>query len=381
MLKFRKLSVAAALAAACIFAACEQAPLDTRPVEPAAYSAARAVGIPPTQWTAFSPLPFSGMSNITSVSGLAANNSYLVAAGFDNNSGIPYAMRYYPSEGWDYLSNLRAFGLTIKPGAAHYLNNTYYLITGASTSSTGVYCSDGVNWQPTGNIGFGTKAATFGGGYYVLAGQNGQAAYSPGLNYNFGTVPSSVTGWSGTGNAAYINAAVYTAEGLYVFGGGSGRIAYTSNITSSTPWATATGTIIDPSNYPFTSDDFVNALAYNGVATVVAGGNTPGGTGILAYSFDYGQTWQEAYTGFSDILSDGIFSVTYGTYTDGRGYFVAANDNGVLAYSYDGTSWLDGVSGVFGPGARVDAAVFYRTTNSFLAAGGDSSGVQIAISN
>jgi hypothetical protein len=356
-----------AVLAAFVFAACQQATLDPAGGGSFALNASvKGVTLEPNAWDDFIALPFEGLSNVESVSGLASGGTYLVAAGYDGGNAL--ASRFDTLSGeWTKPIVLNDYGLTIKPGAAHSLN-CYYLITGASTSTTGVYSTDGDTWTTTGNIGFGTKAAVYGYAQqlYVVAGQNGQAAFSTDLGTAFTLVTQQYTGWSGTGPTAYINAGAYGA-GRYVFGGGSGRIAHTTTVSATTPWTGVTVT-------PFTSTDFVNSIAYGGKDTFVAGGNTVGNTGKLAYSINGGVTWQAATIPVgSPILNANIYAVTYGD-----GYFVAVNDAGDIAYSGDGITWLDATGPTFtDPNARVDAVVFYAATNTFIAGGGDSSGERV----
>jgi hypothetical protein len=364
----------AALLAAFVFAGCEQAALGTQSGEAIALNAAKSVSkitIPPDGWQDFSPLPFPGITGITSVSGLATDGTYLVAAAYGGST--PYVSSYDTVSGlWSSPASLAPYGLTIKPGAIRYING-YFLVTGGSTTINGVYSPDGLKWQQTGSIGFGTKAGVYGPAQhlYVVAGQGGRAAYSPRLDDGFTVIPPNVTGWTnGTGPDVYINAAAY-GDGRYVFGGGSGRIAYTSDITSTTPWYTA-------STPPFQPMDFVNAIAYGGVKTFVAAGNT-GATqsmGIIVYSTDGGVNWDFANTS-AEILNDGIFALTYGD-----GYYVAVNDSGFAAFSTDGMNWYDAPNpSIFGAHPRVDAAVFYAATNTFFAVGGDDNALKVMESN
>jgi hypothetical protein len=392
ILKFRKLSVVTVLIAVLTLAACQQANLDPAGGGSAALNAAKSaqgVGVPPTQWTSFTPLPFAGISGIPTVSGLATDGSYLVATGFDGS--VPYVERYNSASGWTARADLKLLGLTIKPGAAHYLNGTY-LITGGSTSNTGVYSADAStnSWYTTGNIGFGSKAAVYGtlDELYVVAGQFGQAAYAssldPSIVSNFTTIPYTITGWPNSTGAAYINTGVYSeTDNIYVFGGGSGRIAYTSDITNLNPntgkWTAATGTTA--TNYPFPNNGFVNAMAYDGNTTIVAGGNTATDAGILAISTNSGQTWRASTAATTEILSDTIYAVAY-AYVGGQSYFVAVNDSGNFAWSPNGDNWINGTGTVFVPSASntgVNVAVFYA--NTFFAGGGDPSGMKIARSN
>jgi hypothetical protein len=367
--------VCAVLFSVLLFVGCEQATLSPVSGEAASYSlaakAAPNVTVAPTTWSAFTPLPFSGMANITSVSGLATDSAYLVATAFDGTADIPYTSRYDVTTNiWSKPVSLVPYGVTIKPGAVHYLHG-WYLVTGASTSTNGAFSPDGTNWKQTGTIGFGTKAAVYGPAerLYVVAGQNGQAAYTPNLGDNFVTIPETVTGWSGTGNTAYINAGAY-GSGRYVFGGGSGRIAYTDSILKSSednPW-------VGVEDSPLKSADFVNAIAYGGDDTFVAVGNTLDG-GVIVYSTDRGETWEVADTTDSpDVLENGIYALTYD-----NGYYVAVNDSGDVAYSANGITWTD-ATGSVSYSAGVNVVVFYPADNAFFAAGSNAGGVQITVS-
>jgi hypothetical protein len=375
----KKLSLifkSAVIAFALVFAACSQA---LQPGDDAFASNALSlsklpskVGVDPTTWDAFSPLPFVGISGVTAVNGLATDGTYLVAAGY-NGAGIPYASRYDTvTNAWTKPVSL-APSFTIKPGAAHYLNR-YFLVTAGTTSNNGAFSADGVNWKSTGYIGFGTKTGVYGSAeqFYVVAGQSGQAAYSDDL-YHFTTIPNTITGWTvGTGGAVYINAGAY-GDNTYVFGGGSSRIAWTKTILDSAgnlvPWSTGAD-----EEGPFGQDGFINAMAF-GAGVFVAAGNDENNAGVIAYSIDDGQHWTSAILG--TIASTTIYAVTYG-----NGYFTAVNDAGQPAFSTDGDLWHDGtyINSVYGADAQVNAVVYYEATDSFVSGGGDSDGLKMATS-
>jgi hypothetical protein len=369
MKKFKlfQTTVFAALFAALLFASCEQEAFT--PVnltgEPAALNAAVNIAPkptlgPPVLWDVFTPLPFSDVTGVTEIRALTANGPYLVAA--TSNGSVAYASRYDALTGkWTPSAPLTTLG-TAFPSAAFYLNG-YYLVTAGRNVIAGSYSPDGVTWSPTGNIGFGTKAGLYGPleQLYVVAGQNGQAAFTPYLGKNFITIPQTVTGWpSGGGNAAYINAGAYGSE-RYVFGGGSGRIAFTDSILNppATGWTAAT-------TDPFDLEDFVNAIAYGGRDTFVAVGNTAGNMGIIAVSTDRGENWKDVSAGLA-ISQAGIFALTYD-----NGYYVAMNNEGIPAYSEDGINWYNGKDIAFGPGSRVNAVVFYPAANEFFAGGNNA---------
>jgi hypothetical protein len=373
----RKLSLifkSAVIALALVFAACSQAiqPGDDAFASNALRVFPSKVGVDPTTWDAFSPLPFTGTSGVTAVNGLATDGTYLVAAGY-NGAGIPYATRYDTvTNVWTAPVSL-APSFTIKPGAAHYLNR-YFLVTGGTTSTNGAFSADGVNWKSTGYIGFGTKAGVYGAEeqFYVVAGQSGQAAYSDDL-YHFTTIPNTITDWTvGTGGALYINAGAY-GDNTYVFGGGSGQIAWTKTILDSAgdlvPWtqsADAPGI--------FGSDGFINALAF-GAGTFVAAGNDAGNGGLIAYSTDDGVSWTLS------TMTPNIGRVTIYALTYGNGYFVAVNDLGFAAYSTNGITWTDGSGVIYGTNSQVNAVVYYEAADSFVSGGGDNTGPQMAKTN
>jgi hypothetical protein len=378
----------AALLAALLFASCEQEAFT--PVnltgEPAALNAAVNIApeltqTPPIEWYRFSPLPFGDIGGVTSVRTIT-NGPYLVAVTSDSNY-TPYAARFDQLHNqWEDSVPLPGLG-TANPSSSFFLNCNY-LITAGGTVEFGAYSADsGTTWDQTGYIGFGTKAGLYGPSeaIYVVAGQNGQAAYTPDLSARFSVLSNDVTGWpNGGGPPAYINAGAY-GSGRYVFGGGSGRIAYTISILNSSPlnpW-TAAGPV-PGLEFPFDLKDFVNAIAYGGGDTFVAVGNTgeDPSRGIIAYSIDRGETWQNAIIidPNSPILDVGIFALTYAD-----GYFVAVNNNGNPAYSDDGIHWYDGKADAFGTGSRVNAVVFYAPLNVFFAAGNNPNpSVEIAIS-
>jgi hypothetical protein len=371
-------SLFAVLLAVLVFAACSQA---IQPAGETADSAARAlrVGLPPTQWSSFTPLPFTN-TYADQVNALATDSTFLLAVGFDSEDRIAYTHRYSPSTGWMNLVNLSsAVGFIAKPSSAHYLNGSY-LVT-AGTGSVGAFSADGgANWRGT-TIGFGTKAGLYGSsdGNYVVAGQDGQAAYTGNLLSPFTTITNYYTGWSGTGPNAYINTGAY-GDGVYVFGGGSGRIAYTDTILyqgTSTPkrWTTAT---VPTGTGTFETDGFVNVIVYGG-GVFVAVGNNAAGTGVVMYSTNSGQTWNAAIISSTSLATAPVYALAYG-----NGYFTAINDNGDAAYSTNGIIWSRSTATgptVFGTNPYVNYAVYYPTTNTFFVGGENNAGMVLAVSN
>jgi hypothetical protein len=324
------------------------------------------------------------------VRGLASDGQYMVAVGTDPNSGISYASQYeYTSSRWLAPAPLLSIPAGTNVGAINYVNG-FYLATAGSTSQRGDY-SFGYDqrWYTTGTIGFGTKAAVYGpaggvqGNLYIVAGQDGKAAYASSLINNFTVIPAGQfgTGWTGTGPVAYINAGAYGND-IYVFGGGGGRLAYTTNILNSSgqivPWTQVTG-----ANNPFASADFINVIVYgNGIfvaaAEIVHGANVS--TGALAYSTN-GITWTVTDLSDCDIGSNGIFALAYG-----NGYFAAADDDGNIAYSTDGIAWIGANNeDIFDASPRVNAMTYLAGEDGelahFFVGGQNNGGVQVGESN
>jgi hypothetical protein len=371
----KKFFVVAALLAAFVFASCEQSVLTGADPSANAASALRIApqALPPTTWSPFHTLPFGGAA--PAVRGLATDGSYLVAIG---NTGNASASRYDTvSDAWTPAATLTGLSAG-NPGLAHYLFDSFLVTVANGASSTGSYSTDhGLTWTATGPIGFGTKAAVYGPRelFYVVAGQNGEAAFTDDLSRAFNRITVATTRWpASSGNAAYINAAAY-GDGTYVFGGGSGYIAYTPTILDPrgvlVPWQQA--------KVPVSNLDFINAMAYGGDPAFVAVGNYASGAGFILYSTDDGRTWDFADTSHApNIGSVTIYTVTYG-----NGYFVAVNNAGNAAYSVDGQTWTDSVtSSVFGAGSLVNQTVYYKATNTYIAGGGDTpNGLVIEESN
>ena len=376
----KKSFVVAALLAAFLFASCEQSVLTgALPYGNAAVNESLSASniapqvMPPTSWTQFIPLPFS--SDVPAVRGLATDGTYLVAVGNDSSLG-QVASRYDTVSGqWTKPAALA--GITAgNPGLAHYLYKFFLVTVANGASATGSYSPDGLTWTTTGNIGFGTKAGVYGPAeqLYVVAGQNGEGAYTGNLANSFTGIPVTTTGWpASSGPAAYINAAAYGDE-TYVFGGGSGYIAWTNTILDP-----ITGDLVDwlPAKVPLTQADFINSIAYGGNSVHVAVGNLASGLGVILYSTDDGVTWTNV-----DLSQMRIGTVTIYTVTYGNGYFVAVNNDGNAAYSANGQTWTDSPSSVFTtPGALVNQAVYYSATDKVVAGGADSSGLQLEVSN
>jgi hypothetical protein len=262
--------------------------------------------------------------------------------------------------------------LSRNPSVINYLGNNY-LVTAGNSVIAGAFSGTGASssWSGTGNINFGTKASAYGqdttgNPWYVVAGQNGQAAYTRSLNAPFTLISQSVTGWTGTGPTAYINAGAYgqgSSPGttpLFVFGGGSARIAYTDTIPADTSgqWGTANQTA-------FTGSDFINVIVFGDGTFVAVGG--PGNLGKAAYSTD-GINWT-ATANFPLGNGVDVYALAFGYGPQGQACFVAGDDAGYIAYSYTGgATWtLANPQPVLD---RVNAITYDRASNRFIAVGG-----------
>jgi hypothetical protein len=365
--------LSAVILAALVFAACTSGP------QSAGANAARTlrVGLP-TSWSAFTPLPFDE-TYADQVNALAADSTYLLAVGFDSEGAETFADCYSPSSGWTNLTNLTtstSVGFTGKPSSAHYLNGAF-LVTSGKGGIAAYSTDEGANWHGT-SVGFGTKAGVYGSsdGKYVVAGQDGQAAYASNLASGFTTISSTYTGWTtGADPDRYINTGDY-GHVNYVFGGGSGRIAWTDTILipgTNTPktWTRAEGVT------EFGSNGFVNVIVYGG-GNFVAVGNNYGGTGIIMYSDDDGKTWKTADTGeAASIASAPVYALAYGD-----DCFTAVNDDGHAAYSEDfGATWFSSEDTPFGINPYVNYAAYYPTTNTFFAGGDNRNGMVLVESD
>jgi hypothetical protein len=367
-------SLFAVLLAVVVFAACSQAIQPAGDTDVNAALALR-VGFPPDTWSAFTPLPFSG-SYADQVNALATDSTYLLAVGFDGEGGEAFAHRYSPSTGWTYLTNLTTAGFIGKPSSAHYLNGAF-LVTAGRGNIAAYSVNRGVTWSSI-SVGFGTKTGLFGSseGLYIVAGQEGQAAYTRNLASGFTTIPNSYTGWVGAGPDYFINTGDY-GDGNYVFGGGKGRIAWTGSILDSrgniNDWNTAT---VPTGTGTFGTDGFVNVIVYGG-GTFVAVGNDAVGTGVVMYSTNGGHNWTAAKIGPSSLTTAPVYALAYG-----NGCFTAVNDDGNAAYSYDGNAWITSTpSPVFGTDPYVNYAAYYPTTNTFFVGGDNNAGMMLAESD
>jgi hypothetical protein len=350
-------STAALFAFALVFAACSQT---LQPEDDAFASNALSVsrlpskvGLPPDSWATNIPQPFDNTA-VTAINGLTANGADLLAVGYTGS--VAYTSLFDGSI-WSEPVALTSAGVTLKPSSAHFFNCTY-LITVGSSSTTGAFSEDGETWSSTGTIGFGTKAGVFGPKerVYVVAGQNGQAAYTTDLSQTFTVIPNTITGWTGTGGPYYINAGAY-GNGVYVFGGGSGQIAYTIGVTGPNAW-----TQVAEAPDIFTATGFVNVIVYGTNGTFVAAGNDANNAGVIAYSTNSGVTWTGVDLSSLRIGSATIYALAYG-----NGYFTAVNDLGIAAYSLDGIDWVS--SNTVVGFSQVNAATYYEATNTFFAGG------------
>jgi hypothetical protein len=146
-----------------------------------------------------------------------------------------------------------------------------------------------------------------------------------------------------------------------VFGGGSARIAYTYTISTTAQWQPANQTA-------FTGRDFINVIVFGNGTFVAVGG--PGNQGIAAYSTD-GINWTTTLSG-DFPLGNGVdvYALAYGYGLQGQPCFVAGDDAGYIAYSYDdGATWILANQQPVLKGA-VNALTYDTASNRFIAVGG-----------
>jgi hypothetical protein len=327
----------------------------------------------PGTWTRSNDPPFmyTDEGTLSTINGVAGTNGTLVAVA--GTTGEAYAATSTDG-GATWTTDPDSLpGLGRAPSVVHYLNG-FYLATPGNNGITGAYSADGVNWDKTGDIGFGCKTGVYGTkeNFYVVAGQHGQAAYTDSLVADFNYIPQTTTGWVGSGSAYYINAGAYGATtpyptGVFVFGGGSGRLVYTETILDPVTedlndWEPAVSD-------PFGDSEFINVIAYgNGI--FVAVGGKDGGAGRAAYSTN-GVDWYEA-ANFPLGNTASVYALAYGD-----GYFVAGDDDGYIAYSNDGDIWSRMIE-VFEDGSGINAIGFDGGT--FAAVGGGAGLPRVAFS-
>jgi hypothetical protein len=323
----------------------------------------------PSKWTLIPSPPFDGMAGVTTINGVASDGTDFVAVAGDGSSGYSATASGNNITSWTKATSLPA-NFTRNPSVVNFVGASY-LVTAGNTLTNGAFSTNGGgSWTQTGTIGFGTKASIFASGLYVVAGQNGQGAFSGALTTSFTTIPLVDTGWpASSGPDAYINTGAYGlgstgTEPLFVFGGGSNYIAYTPTIATGsaiTPWTEA-------NTNPFDQGEFINVIVF-GNGTFVAVGGPDSGLGRAAYSTD-GIDWTQS-TNFTLGGTDAaVYALAYGAY-DGTNYFVAGDDLGRIAYSTDGTSWSNPIP-VFASGVPINAIAY--GSGKFVAVGGKSAG-------
>jgi hypothetical protein len=336
------------------------------PVESRANLGDQGIGVNPGSWDPpISNPPFTSISGITTINGVASDGTTIVAvAGTSTNAYA--ATSTDGGDTWTTQSTALP-ALPRNPSTVNYIGNTY-LVTAGNRATLGTYSASGSSWSITGTIGFGSKASAYGTAesLFVVGGQSGLAAYTPTLASNFTQIPagSAGTGWpAATGPASYINAGAY-GNGVYVFGGGSGRIAYTPTILSGraiVPWETA-------EENPFEEEEFINVIVYGNGTFVAVGGPdaAPGIQGKAAYSTN-GIIWTQA-TDFPLGTDVAVYALAYG-----NGYFVAGDDAGNIAYSSNGGASWTGPIDVFQGRGPINALTYDQRSDRFIAVGGTSS--------
>jgi len=296
-------------------------------------------GAPPTTWTAVTQnaliqniggitygnnrfIAFSGANMAWSQNGetWTAVNSLFNIFGFDNIQGITYGNDRFVAVGG---SGIMAWST----------NGTTWT---AVTAGTGT-----IDITDPGNSTFGAnsiRGITYGNDRFVAVGQQGRMAWSTN-----GETWTAVTGGTGTGSgnladpgnstfgANQINGIAF-GNGTFVAVGNSGRMAWS---TDGVTWTAVTA-----------ADNTFNVLNSNAIRGITYGNGrfvAIGQHGRMAWSTN-GTTWTAVTPGTgtatitdpgnSTFGQNGINGITYG-----NGRFVAAGDNGRMAWSEDGENW------------------------------------------
>jgi hypothetical protein len=224
------------------------------------------------------------------------------------------------------------------------LLNGKLLMTRGSGVRFGLLSTDGRGWAET-DIGFGTKAHTFGDGVYVAGGQHGQAAWSnDGMATWTALTETETTFDNGSMSQLYIIAAAW-GNGIFVMGGGRGHTAVSADGKT---WTGAQG------------DASVSELIFGGPKGFIDAMVFTDGKFIALGGLDYGETKSAVSTDGVNWTEGGILP---GLTNDkdgprmaaGGGCILAVASNGNAAYSTDGVNWTATETG-FGGTAIKDAA-------------------------
>jgi hypothetical protein len=246
-------------------------------------------------WTSQS----NGFSTST-INELTYSGSLYVAAGGATTGLSPILQTSIDASAW----TTRTTGFT---GSIQCLGfgSSLYVAGGGTVLRTS---SDAITWtERTPNIGSGNVLfdVVFGGGLFVLTGENGGLSTST----DGTTWTQRTTNWGG-GNIF----GVTFGNSLYVIVGSAGKMRNSSDGIS---WSSITS--------GFLTTAAINDVTYDNGVFVAVGGN-----GTISTSTD-GTTWTIRTSGTTQTLN----SVFYG-----QGTFIVGGTNGVLIASYDnGVTW------------------------------------------
>lgn len=177
---------------------------------------------------------------------------------------------------------------------------------------------NGTTWTWTTAHGFGsgaTKSVRYGGGVWLVAGDNGQMSRSPDL-VSWSTISSPF----GTSS---VNAVCY-ADGVWIAVGSNGKIA--RSIDGAVTWTLVTSGV----------STTLGDVAYDGKSRLIVVGNA----GVMLTSTDLGASWATVASPFSG--DQDVRGIAFGNemWVSGGGNLSV----GAVAYSHNGTVWQLGVS-------------------------------------
>ncbi|MDR1278755.1 MAG: hypothetical protein LBK02_08390 [Treponema sp.] len=230
-------------------------------------------------------------------------------------------------------------------------------LVAAGASGTIAYSSDYINWTVTAESPFDISfsSLSYGEGYFFAGGDGGKAAYSEdGVIWHTGVIgPMSPKDIHCVAVGRIKGRVVFTAAGA------DGRICYASGAPQG-PWSAA---LLSPFGTIDNYGETIRALAFgtvNGKGIFVAAGDD----GKIAFADDLSGRWYGGRTGSSRTLN----SVSFG-----NDKFIAVGDTGMVKFSADprSYSWTMGNGGLFGI-RSLRGAAFDPLVKQFVAFGEQS---------
>jgi hypothetical protein len=323
---------------------------------------------PYTGWTQSANPALQGGS----VNAAAYGNGAFVVGNRNNNTGA------FSTNGGATWTQVQIFPVNAHVSSIVFIGGAFYAVGDLGTLS---YSTDGRGWTliAAGLLGGADiRTIAYGKGVTVIAGTNGQAAYTTGY-------PSPTSNWQplqGISSTANFNSVVFGVlpgtNGVFVITGQNAVSGYSINGINWTPTSAQTQAIFSAggsqSSIKMVAYDPVNSkfmiVGYHEVAYATANPN-----GI--------SNW--VGVDLTDIMGDTARTSWLNCVTYGDGYFVAGGSEGQSISSTDGINWgLTGAKDQFIPGADipfVNAITYDTYLDKFLIAGGIDAGPGIGVYN